>query len=186
LSVQPGHRVGRKMANFQLFFFQSGRAKDLSALLYKHLTCFYVQWRATRFKVPNYDFRLHKISICDPWHKTRSYETRVLRSEALEMRGTNWTGIKFGHQLLQKTKQWRSDRPHLEITDHSRDVTAPSNCPARVASSRKTELDFALLWITNSERSYFASRAAIGWRGIEERGFHICYAGALSSPFETS
>ena len=39
MSVQPGHRgnndlrVGRKMATFQLFF-QSGRAKDLSAPLY--------------------------------------------------------------------------------------------------------------------------------------------------------
>jgi len=42
LSVQPGLRgsndlrVGRKMANFQLFF-QSGWAKDLSASLYKDL-----------------------------------------------------------------------------------------------------------------------------------------------------
>jgi hypothetical protein len=41
LSVQPGLRgsndlrVGRKMANFQLFF-QSGLANDLSALLYYH------------------------------------------------------------------------------------------------------------------------------------------------------
>ena len=40
LSVQPGLRgsndlrVGRKMANFQLFFFQSCWAKDLSAPLY--------------------------------------------------------------------------------------------------------------------------------------------------------
>ena len=39
LSVQPGLRgsnelrVGRKMANIQLFFFQSGRDKDLSAPL---------------------------------------------------------------------------------------------------------------------------------------------------------
>ena len=32
LSVQPALRVGRKMATFQLFF-QSGRAKDLSAPL---------------------------------------------------------------------------------------------------------------------------------------------------------
>ena len=43
LSVQPGLRgsndlrVGRKMANFQLFF-QSGPAKDLSAHLYKRKT----------------------------------------------------------------------------------------------------------------------------------------------------
>jgi len=41
LSAQPGIRgsndlrVGRKMATFQLFF-QSGRAKDLSAPLYIH------------------------------------------------------------------------------------------------------------------------------------------------------
>ena len=41
MSVQPGLRgsndlrVGRKMATFQLFF-QSGRAKDLSAPLYKY------------------------------------------------------------------------------------------------------------------------------------------------------
>ena len=40
LSVQPSlggsndFRVGRKMATYQLFFFQSGRAKDLSAPLY--------------------------------------------------------------------------------------------------------------------------------------------------------
>ena len=40
LSVQSGLRgsndlrIGRKMANFQLFFFHSGRAKDLSAPLY--------------------------------------------------------------------------------------------------------------------------------------------------------
>ena len=39
-SVQPGLRasndlrVGRKVANFQLFFFQSSRAKDLSAPFY--------------------------------------------------------------------------------------------------------------------------------------------------------
>jgi predicted secreted acid phosphatase len=45
LSVQPGLRrsndlrVGRKMATFQLFF-QSGRAKDLSALLYTHASHF--------------------------------------------------------------------------------------------------------------------------------------------------
>jgi len=42
LSVQPGLRgsndlrVGRKMATFQLFLFQSGRAKDLSAPLYEY------------------------------------------------------------------------------------------------------------------------------------------------------
>ena len=41
LSVQPGLpesndlRVGRKMATFQLFFFWSGRAKELSAPLYQ-------------------------------------------------------------------------------------------------------------------------------------------------------
>jgi hypothetical protein len=43
LSVWPGLRgsndlrVGRKMATSQLFFFQSGRGKDLSAPLYKKL-----------------------------------------------------------------------------------------------------------------------------------------------------
>jgi hypothetical protein len=42
LSVQPGLRgsndlrVGRKMSTFQLFFFHSDRAKDLSAPLYKY------------------------------------------------------------------------------------------------------------------------------------------------------
>ena len=47
LSVQPGLRgsndlrVGRKMAVFQLFFFQSGRAKDLSAPRLKP-----VQWNS--------------------------------------------------------------------------------------------------------------------------------------------
>jgi len=43
LSVQPGPRgsndlrVVRKMPTFSIVFFQSGRAKDLSAPLYKHL-----------------------------------------------------------------------------------------------------------------------------------------------------
>jgi len=57
MSVQPGlrgsnnHRVGRKMATFQLFF-QSGRAKNLSAFLYiqpygyiciaETCSCFYI------------------------------------------------------------------------------------------------------------------------------------------------
>ena len=59
LSIQPGLcgssdlHVGRKMATFQLFF-QSGRAKDLSAPLYQYLTvcscCSILYYRGYKYK----------------------------------------------------------------------------------------------------------------------------------------
>ena len=99
-SVQPGLRgsndlrVGRKMATFQ-FFFQSGRAKDLSALLYNYIT----MHSAQNIKMVG---RISSSSSCNAQLKYVIHPLSVVFKQVTtpvycQVRVRNWKAL---HQLL--------------------------------------------------------------------------------------